>query len=206
MKTVFFLFLLCAFTCVASAQSLPVLPTAPGAEVIEQKWSVRKYFNPPPIEDDVNDPFRANKEANRDRKARIENARQNKILNSQGRTAKPLPTPSPQLEPIPVATPGEYIYKAKIENTGSKKIRLITWEYVFYEKNTDRELGRRKFVSEVSIAPGKTKTIEAASSSPPTDVINATFSDKNLRDQYSEQVIIHLIEYTDGSFSKAASK
>ena len=98
-----------------------------------------------------------------------------------------------------------YIYEVKVRNTGEKEIRTLIWEYVFFEPGTERELGRRRFVSRESIGPGKTRNLVLRSASSPTGTIDASKAGKKSRDEYSEQVVIQRIEYADGSVWQAAS-
>lgn len=203
MKAIYFLIFLFLFAGSVLGQNLP---SAPSIQVIEQKWSVKAIsidnYSSPRNED----PFRANNETNQTINDRKENARQNKILMAQGRTAVP-----PQARTrLPEANRGyassKYLYKAKIKNTGNKTIQTISWEYVFFEKGTNRELGRQKFIAKVNVQPGEIKNLTGESISPPTGAIDAKLVDKKIRDQYSEQVIIQSIEFTDGSVSKVDSK
>lgn len=98
-----------------------------------------------------------------------------------------------------------YIYEVKIRNIGKKDIRSLAWDYVFFDPGTQREVGRRKFVSEVSIGPSKTRRVVVRAASSPTGIIDAAQAGKNSRNLYSEQVIIQSVGYADGSGWKAPS-
>ena len=192
---VLFVFALCA-----SAQALSNPSAGPGVTVIQQKWRID--VRNPALE---KDPLRAVKEREQEVINQREAARQNESRTRQG-----LPTLPP---PVRVRAPETgarglsvtYIYQVKVRNTGEKEIRTIAWEYAFFEPGTGREVGRRRFVSEVSISPGKTGKLVMRSASPPTGTIDATKAGKKSRDLYSEQVVIRSVGYADGSVWQATS-
>ena len=61
---------------------------------------------------------------------------------------------------------------------------------MFFEPGTQREVGRRQFISKENIEPGKTKTLVIRTPLPPTDTIDSSKADKKSRNQYSEQIVI----------------
>lgn len=204
MKFVYFLIFFFLFAGNVLGQTLP---STPFVEVIEQKWSViaiRTGDYSSPLNED---PFRANNETNQAKEDLKQTARLNKILIAEGKdpVAPPVRMRLPESSRSGYAS-SKYLYKAKIKNTSDKTIQTIRWEYVFFEKGTNREVGRQKFFAKVKIHPGGTKNLTGESISPPTGAIDANLVDKKIRDQYSEQVIIQSIEFTDGSLSKADSK
>ena len=204
MKAVYFLIFFFLFAGSVLGQNLP---SAPFVEVIEQKWSVKTASTGGDFNNAVNeDPFRANNETNQAKEDIKQTARLNKILIARGEdpVAPPVRTRLPEANQESYAS-SKYLYKAKIKNTGSKTIQTIRWEYVFFEKGTSREVGRQKFLAKVNVQPGEIKNLTGESISPPTGAIDAKLVDKKIRDQYSEQVIIQSIEFTDGSVSKADS-
>jgi hypothetical protein len=97
-----------------------------------------------------------------------------------------------------------YVYVVKLRNTGEKGINELTFEYVFFEPDTKKEIDRRLFVSKRNIAPGKSKRLVFRTAIPPTGTINARNAGKKAREQYFEQVIIQSIRYTDGSGWRAS--
>jgi hypothetical protein len=98
-------------------------------------------------------------------------------------------------------TPARYgfVYRASFQNTGSKTIKLIDWDYVFYDAVNQNELGRRQFSSVENISPGKTKECKFFIGSAPTRTISVDALNKNERSNIGEAVIIVRVEYTDGS-------
>jgi hypothetical protein len=98
-------------------------------------------------------------------------------------------------------TPARYgfVYKASFQNTGAKTIKLIDWDYVFYDAVNQNELGRRQFSSAESISPGKTKEFKFFIGSAPTRTISVDALNKNERSNLGEAVVIVRVEYTDGS-------
>jgi hypothetical protein len=179
------------FTLGASAQDQT---TGLKVTVVEKKW--RMEVRNPALE---KDPVKAMQDRETEERRRKDADRTNEILTEQG-----MPTTPPA---VGASTPERggrgisvtYVYELKISNTGDKTIRALTWEYVFFEPGTERELGRRWFESKVSISPGKTKNIVMRSRLPPTSTIDATKAGKKPRDRYSEQIVILSIEYVDGT-------
>jgi hypothetical protein len=98
-------------------------------------------------------------------------------------------------------TPARYgfVYKASFQNNGSKTIKLIDWDYVFYDSLNQNELGRRQFSSVESLSPGKTKEFKFFIGRPPTSTVSVDALNKNERNNLGEAVIIVRVEYSDGS-------
>jgi hypothetical protein len=95
----------------------------------------------------------------------------------------------------------------KIKNTGAKVIEKMNWDYIFFEPGTEKEVGRILFESErVNLGPGKTKQLSISTVYPPANTINVNNTGRKFRDQYSTQIVIQSIEYTDGTLWEAASK
>jgi hypothetical protein len=192
---VLFLFALCA-----SAQDMSNPSAGSGVTVVQKKWRID--VRNPALE---KDPLEAIKEREQEVREQRETARQNESRIRQG-----LPTLPP---PVRVRAPETgarglsvtYVYEVRFSNTGAKRIRTLTWEYVFFEPGTEREVGRRRFVRKVSISPGRTRNVVVRSASSPSGTIDATKAGKKSRDQYSEQVVIRSVGYADGSVWHATS-
>ena len=99
------------------------------------------------------------------------------------------------------APPSRYVfvYKATVKNSGSKVIKAIDWDYVFFERATENEMGRQQFTSEEKIAPGHTKELVVTIRKPPTQTISLTDLNKNERGTLDGRVIIVRIDYADGT-------
>jgi hypothetical protein len=192
MLTVFLL------TGVASAQTPSSVPDAPGVTVISKKW--RKQLRPNALNDTQVSDHQKQLEYERDMKDTLY---ENTVRAKAGERPLRLPTPPGLSRSEPGAkryrNPGQYVYEVKIRNTGTKKIRELTWEYVLFDPNTGREVGSHRFTNEESISPGKTKTMTGYSVTSPVSVVDVTKSGKEEVGQYSERVVIHSIEYDDGS-------
>jgi len=167
-----------------------------GVTVIQKDWYME--VNNPAFE---KSPFGPIEELQQTRQTRRAVQRQNEIRARRGLPPLRTPNPSP---PEPDTSSGKspdvYTYKLKVRNTGQKTIRAIIWEYVFFEPDSQREVGRLQFVSEGKLNPGQTKTLTANSLSPPSSTINVRESGKKLRQQYAEKIIIQAIEFADGTF------
>ncbi|MBS1788928.1 MAG: hypothetical protein JST85_14455 [Acidobacteria bacterium] len=166
--------------------------------VLQKKW--REEYRNAALDEDQ---FAIQKEREQEDRTRRGVETQNEIKNQQGMPTKA--PPDPKLANRPRGISVAYIYEVKFKNAGAKEIRALTWEYVFSDPATNREVGRRRFVSKVSIGSGKTKTVVENSSSPPTGSIDAAKAGKKSQEQYLEQVMIQSIAYADGSEWKAAS-
>jgi hypothetical protein len=87
-----------------------------------------------------------------------------------------------------------YDYFAQIKNVSDKTIMAIAWEYWFIHPETGAQIDTRKFKSFRRLAPGKSVTLNAASSGP--RVISATIQGKKRKPD--ERVIIRCLAYEDG--------
>ena len=200
MKVTCSVLLLCLFGTCASAQALSNPSDIPNVTVVQKKWRIE--VRNPALD---KDPLKAIKEHEQEERERRDTDRQNEIRAQQGmpKVAPPVRVPAPETGARGVSV--TYIYEVRVRNTGEKEIRTLVWEYVFFEPGTERELGRRRFISRVSMGPAKTRNLAERSSSPPTGTIDARKAGKKSRDQYSERVVIQRIEYADGSVWQAAS-
>lgn len=91
-----------------------------------------------------------------------------------------------------------FIYKTKIKNTGASEITQIDWDYVFYERGTENELGRQQFTSDEHIGPGKTKELTVTIASPPTRTVSVTSLNLEEHDRFSEKIVLIRVKYADG--------
>lgn len=92
-----------------------------------------------------------------------------------------------------------FLYRASIKNTGAKTIKLIDWDYVFFNTTTQSETGRLEFTTEEKIGPGKNKELNAMSRKPPAPTVSIYALDRNERQGLDGQVVLVRIEYTDGT-------
>lgn len=99
------------------------------------------------------------------------------------------------------ATPSRYVfvYKATVKNSGSKAIKAIDWDYVFFERGTENEIGRQQFTSEEKIGPGHTKELIVTIRKPPTQTISLTALNKDERGTLDGRIVIVRIDYADGT-------
>ena len=190
-----FLFVLCS-----SAQTVSSQVDRSNVMVIQKRWRIE--VRNPAVE---KDPVKAMSDREEEERRRKSTDRTNEILNERG-----MPTSSPAVRvPAPESRDRgvsvTYVYEVKVSNTGKKAIRTLTWEFVFFEPGTEQEVGRRRFVSEVSIGPGRTRNVVMRSALPPTGSIDARRADKKSRDRYSEQVVIQSVQYADGSVWQSTS-
>ena len=91
-----------------------------------------------------------------------------------------------------------FIYKTKIKNNNASAITQIDWDHVFYEHDTEKELGRQQFTSDEPVGPGKTKELTVTMTSPPTRTVSVTSLNLEEHDRFSEKIIIVRVKYADG--------
>lgn len=201
MKVLCSLLLLFLFALCALAQALPNPSARPKVTVIQKKWRSEVYN--PALE---KDPLQANKERQQEESAQRSDARENESRIRQGEPALPPRVRLPASETGGRGLSVTYVYELKLSNTGEKTIRALVWEYVFFEPGTEREVGRRRFISRVNIRPGRTGSVVMRTASSPTGTFDATKAGKKSQDHYSEQVVIKSVGYADGSAWQPAPK
>jgi hypothetical protein len=91
-----------------------------------------------------------------------------------------------------------FIYKTKIKNAHTAAITQIDWDYVFYERGTENELGRQQFTSDEQVGPGKTKELTVTIASPPTRTVSVTSLNLEEHDRFSEKIVLIRVKYADG--------
>jgi hypothetical protein len=92
-----------------------------------------------------------------------------------------------------------FVYRTTVKNLSDKAIKSIDWDYVFFDRETETELGRREFTSEEKISPGKAKELTVTITKPPTQTISLTALNTGERKSLSERVVIMRIDYADGT-------
>ena len=185
------LLLLCSFGI--SAQTITDA-SPPDVLILKKQW--HKEFNSPAFEKSPFEGAEEMQQLNRNRRAvRVANQRRSQ------RGLPPLRTPpsTPQTEQGNTDSPDIYTYKLKVRNNGNKQIKLLIWDYVFYDSGTSNEVGRIQFEYAINIGSGKTKDLAISTEVAPSKTINVKVTGKKLRDQYSEQIVMQTIEYSDGS-------
>jgi hypothetical protein len=91
-----------------------------------------------------------------------------------------------------------FIYKTKVKNNHTAAITQIDWDYVFYDRGTENEVGRQQFTSDEQVGPGKTKELTVTVTSPPTRTVSVTSLNLEERDRFSEKIILVRVQYSDG--------
>jgi hypothetical protein len=181
----------------AAAQEAPAAKAGShGVSVVKSRWQKRVY-NPALDED----PLAAARDTTRLEQQRREVQRVNATRAQLGRP--PLPMPTQTIESLDRLSLSEtttvYLYEIKVVNTGAKKIRSLIWEYVLFDVDTQREVGRHLFESRVGIDVGKSKGLTAWSTQPPATVVDVSKSDKESRGQFSERIDVQRVQYDDGT-------
>lgn len=92
-----------------------------------------------------------------------------------------------------------YAYRAKIQNTSTKVIEIVFWEYQFIDPANPAVMSRRQFLCGVKINPAKDKELQAFSLSGPSDVISVQALGNKSENAFKERVLINRVEYADGT-------
>jgi hypothetical protein len=163
-----------------------------GVEVVKASWSkIRIGWE--------RDPFGGPLENFDEMRSRVRNER--RIATGGGERAKrEAKADEANLAAQREKKPSQYyfIYKTKIKNNQTSAITQLDWDYVFFERGTENELGRQQFTSDEQIGPGKTKELVVTITSPPTRTISVTSLNLEERDRLSEKIILIRVKYADG--------
>jgi hypothetical protein len=93
-----------------------------------------------------------------------------------------------------------YAYRVKMQNTNTKAIDIVFWEYQFIDNAANSgTVTRRQFLCGVNIKPDKGKEVQAFSLSGPSEVVNVDAMANKPGSPAKEQVVINRVEYADGS-------
>jgi hypothetical protein len=202
MKCLCLVLLLASTTTFAVAQS-PTQSTDP-TEVIKFSWSKERIGW-------ENDPFRGPIENFDEMRARARNEKRitdaksggsggtDKLKRDAGADAANMATQHQN-------TPSRYVftYKTTVKNTSDKTITSIDWDYIFFDRTSELELGRQQFTSDETIKPGKSKELLVNLTKPPTHTISVTSLNKNEADSLTGRVVVMRVVYADGSSWTAA--
>lgn len=172
--TVVFLLAFLAEASTGQAQNAP--EESPQVVVVKNKWTAR-HFRP--------DPAAFDDSLNRSRVHREPNSIPDSIRAMQDESKS---------ETSSAAVDG-YVYSATVKNVGPKTVTRIGWDYM----TADAEGGNTThhyFDSRMKIPPGKQKTLSKFARVPPASTVDVTRGSTKM----IEQVIIHYVEYEDGSF------
>ena len=192
---VLFLFASCTLAQTSSDKSTPLNVT-----IVPKKWRI-DVRNPALDRNPVAE-MQAREAADRMRR---ETERTNEMMAERGMPAPTTQVPDANRNARRRGIIVTYLYEAKVTNNSQKVIRTLVWDYVFFEPGTEKEVGRRRFVSKVNIGPGKTMNLVVRSLAAPTSTVDARYADKKPQDQYSEKTVIQRVHYADGSMWRLPS-
>jgi hypothetical protein len=206
MKFLFAALLITFTSIVAAAQATaPAAQAAPGVSVIKSGWSKERVGW-------EGDPFAGPLENFEEMRTRVRNEKRVDIAKSGGGSSDvdKVKTEARADAANTAAVRGQqerparyvFMYKVSLRNDGAKPIRSIDWDYVFCEKGSAREVGRRQFTSDEKIAPGKSKELTVVAREPPAQTVSVQSLNEKERDALDGRVEIVRIEYADGSVWK----
>jgi hypothetical protein len=189
-----------SITAVTRAQKSTEIQSAPDVEVVKHSWTKERVgWEADPFSGPIEnfDEMRVRTRNER----RVMDARRAAGSVEAGRAERDAITDQALISAIHKAPRGRYAftYKVSMQNTGLKEITSIDWDYVFFDSISRDELGRREFLSEQKIAPGKTKELKFFIAAPPARRISVQALEKNERDGLGERIEIVRIQYADGT-------
>lgn len=185
----FFLILFSFAPWVTTAGQSSPPPPPHGVAVSEWRWKL--YSNR--LNRRYNSPITAEDAASRERREKRRQGTSDEV--SATKSLPNAPDPSVigprELE----GRPHGFLYEVKIENKGAKKIKAISWEYVFLDPLNRSVISRHPFLTEAKVNPGARKKLSGLSVRQPTQVVRA----ETAGSPPVERVIIKRVEYSDGS-------
>lgn len=92
-----------------------------------------------------------------------------------------------------------FLYKVSFKNNGTKIIKSLDWDHVFFDSETKALTTRHQFTSDEKINPGKQKEFTVFTPAPPSRTISVQKLDKRERDTLRDSIVIMRILYADGS-------
>src|SRR6185503_7703442 len=197
MKT--FLLLSLLLSLLVPFQNPVVSSDASPLAVANFKWTrARRNVETPPVEG--NAPARAMIPQNRNfaRNSRINDPQGVRDPNADtldGRSAAMEKSVAESRAPKTQPQDG-YIYRIKVQNSTTKLVEIVFWEYQFHDPANPDLVARRQFLCGVSIPAGKGKDLEGFSLSGPSDVVNVKTLDSNNPNPFKENVLINRVEYS----------
>ena len=97
--------------------------------------------------------------------------------------------------------PARYVfsYKASLRNNGTRAVKEVDWDYVFFDAATSQEVGRHQFTSEGRLDPGKKKDFGFLITAPPSKTISVHSLNDGERRGLTGRVVLVRVLYADGS-------
>lgn len=175
-------FLLAFIASVATTRAQSGDQESPQVVVIDHEWAPRHFRPEPPAFDDS---------LNRSGVDRQPSSIPDSIRAMQNR---------PKDDANSSGAVDGYVYKATVKNVGAKIVRRIGWEYTIADRGGENT-AHHYFDSRTKIPPGKQKTLSKFARTPPASTVDAGESSKRM----VGQVIIHYVEYEDGSVWRKGS-
>lgn len=158
----------------------------PDVSVLEKSWSKETRYR-------EWDPKKQNPNPRTPNEDLMKQARGEKsvIMNSN--------SPANETQPLILHRTTTYVYKIKAKNNALKTIKALYWEYQFLDPDTQEVLRSHRMVSSKKLSPGKTGVFKAETAQTPIAFVSDNQVDEKFRLKFTEQLIIHRVDYTDGS-------
>ncbi|MCU1267237.1 MAG: hypothetical protein JWM21_3555 [Acidobacteria bacterium] len=100
----------------------------------------------------------------------------------------------PQNKPI-----DGFSFQVKVQNTSTKVVEILFWEYQFIDSANPTNVTRRQFLCGVNIKADKAKEVQAFGLSGPSDVVSVGTLANKSGSAFQEKVVINRVEYADGT-------
>src|SRR5687768_10439576 len=156
MKALVFALIVFCSASAANAQGPATSNNSPGLSIVKFSWSKERVnWQQDPFSGPIEN-FDEMRVRSRNEK-RIADAKRGGVGAEISKAERDARTDAALTAQIHKNKPGRYqfLYSVQVRNGGSKAIKAIDWDYVFFDTNNQNELGRRQFRSEEKIAPGK---------------------------------------------------
>jgi hypothetical protein len=138
-----------------------------------------------------------NKNFERNRRANVSPGERDPNLDTiDGRSAALEKSVQSSRAPKPVEG---FAYRAKFQNTSSKELEIIFWEYEFTDAAVTPVVSRRQFLCAGLTKAGKEKEFRGFTLSGPSDVVAVDSLAKKTDSPLKERVVINRLEFTDGT-------
>jgi len=92
-----------------------------------------------------------------------------------------------------------YAFRVKVRNASTKVLQSLIWEYQFTEVLNPANVSSRQFLCGATLKPEKSAEFRVFSTTGPASVINVASLASKSHDLFQENVLIDLIEFTDGT-------
>lgn len=199
MRTLFSCLLLFSASLAISAQSpAPDTPQSAGVDVVKYSWAKERL-------NWEGNPFGGSVESFEDVRRRFADQRRIDRARATGNIGEAkkveIEMRSEQVIKARPPAPPRYAfrYTTTFKNTGTKTIKQIDWDYIFFDAMTNELVGRIELGCDEKIEPGKKKEVTFFIPTPPARTISVQALNSKERQSMTEQIVLVRVLYADGT-------